>query len=68
MTTSKKYSREVRERAVRLVLDSQGQDESQWAAIKSVAVKIGCTAATLRKMGPPGGAGQRAAAGQAFDS
>ena len=49
MTTSKKYSQEVRERAVRLVLDSQGQHESQWAAIKSVAVKIGCTAETLRK-------------------
>ena len=49
MTASKKYSREVRERAVRLVLDSQGQHESQWAAIKSVAVKIGCTAETLRK-------------------
>jgi transposase-like protein len=49
MTTSKKYSQEVRDRAVRLVLDSQGQHESQWAAIKSVAVKIGCTAETLRK-------------------
>jgi transposase len=49
MTTSKKYSQEVRERAVRLVLDSQGQHESQWAAIKSVAEKIGCTAETLRK-------------------
>ena len=44
MTTSKKCSHEVRERAFRLVLDSQGQHESQWAAIKSVAVKIGCTA------------------------
>jgi len=49
MTTSKKYSQEVRERAVRLVLDSQSQHESQWAAIKSVAEKIGCTAETLRK-------------------
>ena len=49
MTTSKKYSQEVRERAVRLFLDSQGQHESQWAAIKSMAEKIGCTAETLRK-------------------
>lgn len=44
-----KYSPEVRERAVRLVLEQQGEYESQWAAIASVAEKIGCTAETLRK-------------------
>ena len=44
-----KYSPEVRERAVRLVLKQQGEYESQWAAIASVAEKIGCTAETLRK-------------------
>ena|SRR5689334_15660963 len=44
-----KYPAELRERAVRLVLDQQGQHESQWAAICSVAGKMGCTAETLRK-------------------
>ena len=44
----KRYPPEVRERAVRLVLESQGGHESQWAAINSIAGKIGCTAETLR--------------------
>jgi transposase-like protein len=39
---------EVRERAVRLVLDHADQYSSQWQAIRSVADKIGCTAETLR--------------------
>jgi transposase len=42
------FSPEVRERAVRLVLDQQGEHGSQYAAIPSVAAKIGCTAETLR--------------------
>ena len=44
-----KYSPEVRERAVRLVVEHQGDHDSQWAAIGSIATKIGCTAETLRK-------------------
>jgi len=48
MSTSKRYSPEVRERAVRLVFEQQGEHESQWAAIGSIASKIGCTAETLR--------------------
>lgn len=44
-----KFSPEVRERAVRLVMEQQGQHESQWAAIASVSSKIGCTAETLRR-------------------
>ena len=44
-----RFSPEVRERAVRMVFDSSGQHDSQWAAIRSIASKIGCTAETLRK-------------------
>ena len=42
------YSPEVRERAVRLVLTSEHEHPSRWAAIKSIATKIGCTPETLR--------------------
>jgi transposase len=48
MNTRKRFSAEVRERAVRLVLEREGKYPSQWAAISSVAEKIGCTAETLR--------------------
>jgi transposase len=44
-----RFSAEVRERAVRLVQDQEKEHESQWAAISSVAAKIGCTNETLRK-------------------
>ncbi len=44
-----RYSPEVRERAVRMVLEHESQYDSQWAAIRSIASKIGCTAETLRK-------------------
>ena len=47
--TAASYSPEVRERAVRLVLDGAGEHPTQWAAINSVAAKIGCTTETLRK-------------------
>ena len=46
--TAGSYSPEVRERAVRLVLDGAGEHPTQWAAISSVAAKIGCTTETLR--------------------
>lgn len=49
MNTSKRYPPELRERAVRLVFEHEEQHQSQWAAIASVAAKIGCTAETLRR-------------------
>ena len=47
--TSSRYSPEVRARAVRMVLEHQGDYPSQWAAMSSIASKIGCTAETLRR-------------------
>ena len=49
MNTTKRYTREERERAVRLVFDQQGQHNSQWSAILSISDKLGCTAETLRR-------------------
>ena len=49
MSDQKRYSPVDRERAVRLVFDQQGQHSSQWAAIQSIAGKVGCTAETLRR-------------------
>jgi transposase len=48
MAKPSRFSPEVRDRAVRMVLEQQNQHESQWAAITSIAEKIGCTAETLR--------------------
>ena len=48
MTRSSKYSPEVRERAVRLVLTSEHEHSSRWSATVSIAKKIGCTPETLR--------------------
>ena len=44
-----KYPSEMRERAVRLVFEQQNNHGSQWAAITSIAGKMGCTPETLRK-------------------
>ena len=49
MKIATKYSPEVRERAVRMVREHQGEHESEWAAIVSIAGKIGCTGETLRR-------------------
>ena len=48
MNKSTRYSPEVRERAVRMVFEHQDEHDSQWAAIRSIADKIGCSSETLR--------------------
>lgn len=49
MARRSKFSREVRERAVRMVFEHRGEYASEWEALGSIASKIGCTAETLRK-------------------
>ncbi len=49
MAKRSRYSPEIRERAVRMVLEHEREHNSQWATIESIAAKIGCTAETLRK-------------------
>ena len=49
MARPSRYSPEVRERAVRMVREHGPEHASQWAAIASIASKIGCTGETLRK-------------------
>ncbi|EGI16351.1 putative transposase OrfA protein of insertion sequence [Escherichia coli M605] len=47
MTTNTRFSPEVRQQAIRMVLASQNEYDSQWAALSSIAPKIGCTPETL---------------------
>ena len=47
--TTNKFSPEVRARAVRMVLDHEGEHASRWAAVMSIAIKIGCTPQTLNE-------------------
>ncbi len=49
MNKQARYPQEMRERAVRMVFEHQDEYDSQWAAITSVATKLGMTPETLRK-------------------
>lgn len=49
MSRASRYSPEFRERAVRMLQEQQDQHASQWAALNSIAGKVGCSAETLRK-------------------
>jgi len=67
MNTQKRYSPEVRERAVRLVVEQQGEYPSRWAAICSIAGKIGCTPETLRAWSKRTEGSQNASSGAQTD-
>ena len=47
--TTNRFSPEVRTRAVRMVLDHEGEHASRWAAVESIAAKIVCTPQTLNE-------------------
>ena len=61
MRKSPQFSPEIQERAVRMVFDVKDPYPSQWAAIESIAGKIGCTVRDTAQVGAPGRARQRPA-------
>ena len=60
MSNSNKFSLEVRERAARIVQEHRGEYPSLWAAIESIAPKIGCVPQTLTEWVKRGGGCRRA--------
>lgn len=66
-TMSQRFSPEIRERAVRMVGEHRADYGSEWAAMTSIASKIGCTAETLRRWCRDEARRREGPAGQAGD-
>ena len=66
-TKTRKFSPEVRERAVRMLQEHMGEHPTRWAGVESIAAKIGCAAQMLHDWTKKAGVGADKRAGVAMD-